>query len=181
MEELDLLIRAKGYIDKLANGINPLTDEEVAENDVVNNVRLSRCFFYVSGVLQRVIESGIPKKSKSKLAEFRIDDESLEKFEYSDEPISITHIARRINNLIDQNTYKGLSFKVLNEWLKAVGMLEDANGKYGNARQCPTDLGKELGISIEKRITNRSEYYAVYYNRNAQQFIINHLQGIIQN
>ena len=31
--ELESLIHAKGYLDKLANGINPLTDEFLPETD----------------------------------------------------------------------------------------------------------------------------------------------------
>ena len=180
MEEFEILCRAKTYIDKLANGINPLNDQMLDENDIVNNVRLSRCFFYVSDVLRQVIENGgLVKKSKSKRAAFYIDDEELNRYEYSDEPISITHVVRRINNLINQNEIKRLSYKIVSNWLKDIGMLEDANGKYGNARTCPTKIGEELGISIEKRISSKGEYFATYYNRNAQEFIINHIQTII--
>ena len=52
MEDFDVLCRAKMYIDKLANGINPLDNQPLKEDDVVNNVRLSRCFFYVADVLR---------------------------------------------------------------------------------------------------------------------------------
>ena len=58
MTELEVMQRAKMYIDKLANGINPIDDTAVSENDVINNVRLSRCFFYVSEILRQVIENG---------------------------------------------------------------------------------------------------------------------------
>lgn len=53
MTEIEINARAQMYLEKLANGINPLTDEEVAENDVVNNVRISRCLFYSSGILKQ--------------------------------------------------------------------------------------------------------------------------------
>ena len=43
--ELEIMIHAKGYLDKLANGVNPLTDEPLPETDVVNQVRISRCLF----------------------------------------------------------------------------------------------------------------------------------------
>ena len=49
MTELETLERAKMYIDKLANGVNPLDDSTVPENDIVNNIRLSRCFFLCVG------------------------------------------------------------------------------------------------------------------------------------
>ncbi len=180
MEDFEILCRAKTYIDKLANGINPLNDQLLEDNDIVNNVRLSRCFFYVSDILRQVIENGgLVRKSKRKRVAFNISDEELNKYEYSEDPISITHVVKRINNLINQNEIKSLSYKIISAWLKEIGMLEDANGKYGNARTCPTQLGEELGISIEKRIGNKGEYFATYYNRNAQEFIINHLQAII--
>ena len=59
MTELEKVAYAKTFIDKLANGINPIDDQPVAENDVINNVRLSRCFFYVSDVLRG---QGVAKK-----------------------------------------------------------------------------------------------------------------------
>ena len=58
MTELETIQRAKMYMDKLAKGINPIDDTPVPEDDIVNNVRLTRCFFFVSDVLRRVIENG---------------------------------------------------------------------------------------------------------------------------
>jgi hypothetical protein len=46
------------YMDKLANGINPIDDTMAPNEDIINNVRLSRYFFFVSDVLRQVIESG---------------------------------------------------------------------------------------------------------------------------
>ena len=177
MEELEVLQRAKTYIDKLANGINPLNNQPVDEDDVVNNVRLTRCFFYVSDILRQVIENGGCVK-RTKRVPFTISDEALNNFEYSDSPIPITHVVGRINNLIDTNEVKKLSYKVVSNWLKEMGLLEDANGRYGKAKRCPTATGEEMGIAIERRIGSRGEYFAVYYNRNAQEFIVNHVQAI---
>mgnify|MGYP003323203687 CR=1 FL=1 len=58
MTELEKIEYAKSFMDKLANGINPLDDTPVPEGDIVNHVRLSRCFFYVSDILRQVIENG---------------------------------------------------------------------------------------------------------------------------
>ena len=38
MTEIETIARAQMYLEKLANGVNPLTDTEVNETDVVNNV-----------------------------------------------------------------------------------------------------------------------------------------------
>ena len=104
MEEFELLCRAKTYIDKLANGINPLNDQLLDENDVVNNVRLSRCFFYVSGILQKEIDRESRKTSKEKRQKqipFFFTQEQLESFEYSKEPIPVSEIAKRICAMVD--------------------------------------------------------------------------------
>lgn len=49
-------------------GIDPLTGREVSDEDIINNVRISRCLFYVSDVLKRVIDNGgevsVPKNAK---------------------------------------------------------------------------------------------------------------------
>ena len=52
MNELDTLKRAKKYIDKMAQGINPLTDQSVPQTDLIANKRISKCFSYVSDILQ---------------------------------------------------------------------------------------------------------------------------------
>ena len=47
MTEREKLLYTKGFIDKLADGVNPLTDERIPEVDLLNNIRISRCMFYV--------------------------------------------------------------------------------------------------------------------------------------
>ena len=66
MTELEKIERAKMYMDKLANGINPIDDTMAPDDDLINNVRLSRCFFFVSDVLRQVIENGGTKTAVNK-------------------------------------------------------------------------------------------------------------------
>ena len=90
------------YLEKLANGVNPLTNEEVAENDVVNNVRISRCLFYTSGILKQIVENkGRFKAEMPDRAEFSITVEQLANYEYSEKPISITEVTKRVNDYAD--------------------------------------------------------------------------------
>ena len=58
MDEMERLKRAKMYMDKLAQGVDPITGVQMPSDTVLNNVRLSRCFFYVAGVLGRLIDAG---------------------------------------------------------------------------------------------------------------------------
>lgn len=48
MIDISKLRTAQDWIEKLANGINPLTLEPVKEYDTVNNVHISRCNFLLA-------------------------------------------------------------------------------------------------------------------------------------
>ena len=67
MTEIEKIEYTKEFIDKLAKGINPLDDTPIPEGDLVNHVRLSRCFSYVSGILGKIIEKEKRKESNHKI------------------------------------------------------------------------------------------------------------------
>lgn len=66
MTELEKIKYTKIFIDKLANGINPIIDTAVKDDDVVNNVRVTRCFFYISDILRQIIENGGNKQKEKR-------------------------------------------------------------------------------------------------------------------
>ena len=59
MTEVEKIAYTRMYIEKLANGINPLTDQAVPDTDLINNVRISRCLFYVSDLLRQLEDQGL--------------------------------------------------------------------------------------------------------------------------
>ena len=174
MTELEKIAYAKSYIEKLANGINPLTNQEVPESDIINNVKISRCLFYVSDLLRQVVENkGISQsKNKSSKVPFQLDYESREKFEYSELPIPISEIERRINALIQPEEMKKLTYKQIADWLMETGFLKLVVKDDGKTVRRPTDQGIDIGISTEERQSLRGPYTVVVYNRSAQQFIL---------
>ena len=181
MTELETLQRAKMYMDKLANGINPIDDTIIPEDEVVNNVRLSRCFFYVSGVLQKVIdEENAPKKKASvKKIPYAITQEQKAMVVISDQPVGISEITGRLNAHIDPEVSKKLQYGALTKWLLEIGMLEMALTADGTQKKRPTQQGMQIGIAVEDRIGSKGSYQAVVYNRTAQQFIVDNLEGVL--
>lgn len=167
MTELEKIAYAKSYIEKLANGINPLTNQEVPDSDIINNVKISRCLFYVSDLLRQVVENkGISQsKNKSSKVPFQLDYESREKFEYSELPIPISEIERRINALIQPEEMKKLTYKQIADWLMETGFLKL--------------VVKDDGKTVEERQSLRGPYTVVVYNRSAQQFILDNLDAVI--
>lgn len=184
MTELEKIERAKMYMDKLANGIDPISDKEAPENDVINNVRLSRCFFYVSDILCQVIDNGgvIAQKKSSKPAKtpFSITLEKRLDFDYSDIPILISDITRRINALSEDENMTQMKHGSITGWLIDIGMLELSQSISGQRTKIPTSAGNEIGIYSETRMGMNGPYTVVLYNKSAQQFVVDNLDAITE-
>ena len=180
MTELEKIERAKMYMDKLANGINPIDDSVVPDEDIVNNVRLSRCFFFVSDVLRQIIEhSGIESEKKAKKLPLEIPYEKRNRFAYSENPIPASEIAKRINALAENDHMKKLTYSGILTWLSEIGMMEWSSTLDGKRTKRPTKIGKENGISVEDRIGNKGNYQVVVYDTAAQHLIIDNLDAIL--
>ena len=181
MTELEKIAYAKTFIDKLANGINPLNDQPIPDGDIVNNVRLSRCFFYVSDILRQVCENGgVTKPKRVRRIAFALPIECLDKFEYSREPISISSVVGRINALIVDERMKPLSYRQVCQWLINIGMVEYIGELDGKRVLRPTEAGLKMGISLETRKSQyNNEYQVVVYNESMQRFIVDNIDSII--
>lgn len=182
MTELETLQRAKQYMEKLANGINPLDGTVIADDEVVNNVRLSRCFFYVANVLGQVIDNGgvpVPQQKKQKKQAFALPMEKRAEFAFSDVPIPVSEIAKRINALIDQERMSSLSYRVVRDWLMSVGFLEEVpDGADGTLKRTTVE-GEKLGILMDAREGTEGVYYVILYDLAAQHFIMDNLDAIL--
>lgn len=182
MTELEKIEYAKSFIDKLANGINPLDDSPIPDNDIANNVRLSRCFFYVSDILRQVVENGgvhPVKTAKQHKKEFALTDEERGKIQISEIPVAVSEISNHLNALIDLETTKKISATTINNWLLNLQLLEVVAQPNGKTRKLPTEHGKELGIFAEERTGQYGTYITVLFSSAAQQFIYDNIEAII--
>ena len=179
MTELETMQRAKMYLDKLAQGIDPITNQEVHEDSVLNNVRLARCFFYVSGVLNQVIANGGMIGGKPKLQPFAVDAEQLAKVQLSQEPVRVTQLVEMISAAVDNPQMKKLSTTVITNWLLEKDFLEKETGADGKSRRVPTQNGLLIGLSTQTRQGQYGEYQAVFYNMDAQRFVLDNLGAML--
>ena len=178
--DIKLTAHAKDYIDDLARGVNPFTKENVADEDIINNVKISRCLFYVSDILGEVISNGginAKRAPKPKQDPFELEKLDLDNFTYLIQPISVSVIANKINELKPENMKK-LKATAITNWLVDINMLSivQVNGKN---HKRPTANGEEIGITLEQRDGQFGPYYVVLYNENAQHFIIDNIPAII--
>lgn len=65
MTELDTIKRAKMYMEKLSQGVNPIDGTPVPEGDLTRNARMSRCFAYVAQVLDKVVTNTAARAAKT--------------------------------------------------------------------------------------------------------------------
>ena len=184
MTELEKIAYAKTFIDKLANGINPINGSVIPEDDIVNNVRLSRCFFYVSDLLRQIIDNGgitpppVAVERKLRKQPYFLTPEQAASFEYSDTPITASEIFNRISAVGPTEGVKKLPKRNLVKWLISLDLLEgvDVNGEWVKR---PTPEGEEMGITLEERQGQYGTYFVVLYNKDAQHFILDNIEAVL--
>ncbi len=192
MTESQRVAYAKTFIDKLANGINPLSDEPLPEGDVANNVRLSRCFFYVSDILRREIErerrkerraAGETAEKKPAPEPFFITPRQVEAFQYSATPISVSAMCRKLNWLvreeIGEKRMERLSFRRISTFLKKSGMIEWQEWEGGMMKWLPTSAGEEMGLTVQlwERYGRRTPMICL--TETAQHFVMDNIEAVL--
>lgn len=84
----------------------------------------------------------------------------------------MSEIARRLNQLVDTDRLKKIMSRSIIYYLTGEKILEEYISPSGKKVRRPTMLGKELGITIEKRTALDREYSLITYSRTAQEYII---------
>lgn len=176
---LELLKHAKKYIEKMANGINPLTGEIVPDNDLINNIRISRCLFYVNNILGEVLENSSKKNNKQKTIPFNLNKDEINKFEYTNESLSISMIVKKINELNSNEEMKRLKVTDMCKWLIKIGLLVEVEENNKKVKR-PTEIGKDMGIYVEHRFGTYGSYDIVLYPREMQEFIIDNFNSLLE-
>lgn len=179
MTELETMQRAKMYIDKLSQGIDPITDQEIHEDSVLNNVRLARCFFYVSEVLAKVIANGGTVGQQVRSLDFSITPEQLARVQIMDYPVRITELTDALHQAAGDPQMKKPNARKITDWLIEKGFMTQVNGTDGKTHRIPTDYGLRMGMSTRLRQSRDGEYQAVYYDRNMQRFLLDNLESIL--
>ena len=130
MTDLEIMQRAKMYMDNLAQGIDPISGQEVPNDSVLNNVRLARCFFYVSGVLDQVIANGGRVTSGEK--KFYITQEELSRIQPAWGELRISQLTERITEAVNDPARKRLKTTTVTNWLVDIwGVLYNFRWHFG--------------------------------------------------
>ncbi|MBR0158216.1 MAG: hypothetical protein IJM24_03925 [Clostridia bacterium] len=182
MTELEIMQRAKMYLDKLANGIDPITGARVSETDCVRQARVSRCLSYVSEVLDKVIDNGgvAGKQKKSRKPPFSITPRELAAYRFDSEPIPVSEITGKINALVYSDDMLKLKYASITTFLIKAGLLAEEQSENGKPVKRPTEKGNALGIYLEEREGKYGTYHVILYDEDAQRFILKNMDLICE-
>lgn len=175
MKKFDLakLDTAIKYVERIADGCNPVNNNPFDEDDSLNNPNIIRCMYFIKDVLEEVKNNGgtiAGTKEKASLVPFPI--EILDQFTYREDK-SITHVLNQIYEPISDLNVKKISVTKVTAALKEEGyLLDEPNPETGKTRKVPSVKGKELGIYMVEREYNGRMYQSVTYNKNAQEHVV---------
>lgn len=175
MTQKERILNAKHCLDALALGLDPATGAELPDDSVLNRVELSRCFFFVSGLLQELHERG----GQGLGLPFALPAEQRAQFPFSERPMLISEICRILNEMADPFVYRQLRTTTITNWLLHAGFLEVSAREGGTPTRRPTALGCTIGLSAEERSGKRGTYTVTLYGLEAQRFILDNLDAML--
>lgn len=176
MTDIDILKHAQEYIQKLSQGIDPLTDEPAAENDIIRQPRIQNCLAYVAVYLKNGIsEDKGPEAKRSHRGAFYITEEEKSALFSVESRVYLKDMADLINSVAAKEGCYKFQPKWLNDYLLSIGMLQIKNGY-----KVPTEEGLKIGITPIRKVSEKiGEYYVNTFSTEAQQFIMDNIDAVI--
>lgn len=170
------------YLQRIADGNNPVNNMPADEESVLNDPNVIRCMYFVKEVLEEVKRNNgvIGKKSKRPPKEEFPIKEVAATFAYQEDK-TITSFLAQVNDLIDTEKFQKLGCNIIIQWLLNKEYIEEKSfEEFGKKYKVPTEQGKELGMYTEKRMGKTGTRYIVtIYGKKAQEYIISNLEQIL--
>lgn len=168
------------YMKALAKGLDPFSKEPLPEDTVLNDISLSRTFYYVAEVFDTLEKNGgsLTKKSEN-LKPFTLTEEMKELLPFADSP-TITELVRRLNRLAVESKMRRIAYQKITIWLLDQGYLKEVQDENKKKRRMPTKEGEEIGLQVESRFGMYSNYQVILYTPAAQMFLCDNMKEILE-
>lgn len=158
-----------------------LIDERDNEFEIL--ARFS-CFNYALDTMREIRSKAADEAGNEFVTEERQEPgpfpyETLEGFEPSEEPATITMTLKAFAELSGDKKRKMIAPVKVNKWLQNHGYLDRRMvDEIGKEDWYPTDAGEEIGICAGKSSARGQDYMRITYNRDGQLFMAEHLEEI---
>ena len=110
--------------------------------------------------------------------EFSLTEEELSGFRFSDQPLTLSEIVARLNELCGIENAKKLHNRAALYFLQDENLLQPMINPLGIEVLRPTMLGEELGIKKKILTDDSGAYTVVTYSRTAQEYIVQSIGDI---
>lgn len=131
----------------------------------------------VSTSINAPVEAGNSRRAKPRKEPFPY--EILNQFQYQEDK-TISHLLDQIHAPTEGLDIKKISPQTITGWLKNAGYLTvEYCADVHTESTMPTEKGRNLGIYSEIRTYGARSYVTVIYNRQAQEFIVEHFETIV--
>ena len=199
MNKRQIIQHAKNYMDLLAKGIDPISQNEIAS--IAAEPRLRKCFSFVSGILEELLandgyvalstddpeappnESAPQYELVRKKAAFQLSREQRRKVFIDNAPITPTAFINHINRVVDGESMEKLSIRRINAWLLKNAYIAETKQPAVINRTVMKPLPKAAGIGISEEETvdpKTGEIKSrIVLTRQAQQFLLDNLDQIL--
>lgn len=174
--DMKKLERAIIYVERMAEGHNPVNNEVLETSNILNDSNIVRCMYFIKDILKEVYDNnGVIGEVKTIPFDYKI----LTEFKYQRDQ-SISNFFRQINDIGSKYNMEKIKAKPVIDWLKDNGYLgQQSLDAYEKKSTVVTNKGMELGIYNESKTFNGRNYLAVIYNKDAQEFIVDNLKCIL--
>ena len=105
--------------------------------------------------------------------------DEIAKVRVSQEPVRVTQLVDMISEAVNHPGMKKLKTTVITDWLLEKGFLEKQTDPDGKSRRVPTQNGLMIGLVAQTRQGKYGDYQAVFYNADAQQFVLDNLGAML--
>lgn len=170
---------AKEWILQLANGVNPLNNAQLNDGDIVNDVHISRCLFYVAEVLESSMQVKKSRPERHYDCNFHLAAEEVEHVALFDQT-GITAFVREINKVIPA-TMRPINVAQVQHWLMNEGYIEEVVLQDDKKTKQATQKGNAIGISSAwKEGQGGRQYFATSYSIEAQKFVLANINSMVE-
>lgn len=175
--EAEKIEKAKGFMQKLAEGINPISGEIIQNDSMVSDVKLIGCFNFIAEVLDNIQKQGAEGRKRE--LQFVITPEQKSKVSLPEDKIGVNEFSKRINECLNLDVSRRLTGVDLNKRLKKLGVLSEEQAEDGKTRTITNEKSAGYGFEMEKKQYKGVEYDMVLINSQGKKYLLENLETIM--
>lgn len=169
---------ANDWMKCLARGYDPRTGEFLSGDTVIHDVEVTRCFYFLSEIIEELLSNSVIMRKRIRIDDFYLTDDMKTTIQPVDCNVTVSTFIEAYNARIGELKMKKLQATKITNWLLKEDYLIAKTDERGKNYRIPSERGKEIGLSSEERSGQYGTYEIVLYSKEAQEFLIAHMEEI---